>query len=171
MDWYGGRQRYTNNNSGSSPAARSVCCPQTVGLTGPSGPSGEQGPAGPPGAPANSVLSRIASEALGGHRMVRSTGLGTVGYASNDNPLHGDDTQGMTIGSALLGANVNIQTEGSIIFAGWAWAVGEPIFLDTNGLPTQTVPSDLLGAQFIQVIGHAEAANTLYLNIEPPIYF
>jgi hypothetical protein len=90
-----------------------------------------------------------------------------VGYASSDNPDHGDDTQGMTLGAATSGATVNVQRVGSVTHSGWAWTPGEPVFLGTSGLPTQTPPSD----GFVQVIGHAEAADTLFLSIEPPIYF
>jgi hypothetical protein len=126
--------------------------------------TGVQGAAGAPGGTSE---PRIASEALGGHRVVRSTGADTVGYASSDNPLHGDDTQGMTLGAASSGATVTVQRTGSVTFNGWAWTQGEPVFLGTGGLPTQNVPT----AGFVQVIGHAESADTLFLQIEPPIYF
>lgn len=122
---------------------------------------------GPQGAPGGTAVERIAGEALGGHRIVRSTGATTVGYASSGNPLHGDDTLGMTLGAAGLGAAVTAQRVGPITFAGWAWAPGAPVFLGLDGLPTQVVPT----AGCIQVIGHAEDATTLYLQIEPPIYF
>lgn len=125
------------------------------------------GPQGTPGAAGGTYETRTASETLGGHRIVRSTGADTVGYASSDNPDHGDDTQGMTMGAATSGATVNVQRVGSVTHSGWAWTPGEPVFLGTNGLPTQTPPSD----GFVQVIGHAEAADTLFLSIEPPIYF
>jgi hypothetical protein len=90
-----------------------------------------------------------------------------VGYASSDNPLHGDDTQGMTLGAAGMGETVNIQRVGSVTFNGWSWTQGEPIFLGLNGMPTQALPNN----GFAQVVGHAEATDTIYLQLEPPIYF
>jgi hypothetical protein len=134
---------------------------------GQQGVQGVPGPQGTPGAAGGTYETRTASETLGGHRIVRSTGADTVGYASSDNPDHGDDTQGMTLGAATSGATVNVQRVGSVTHSGWAWTPGEPVFLGTSGLPTQTPPSD----GFVQVIGHAEAADTLFLSIEPPIYF
>lgn len=137
---------------------------QRIVTTGQQGPRGVQGVPGPAGGVSE---LRTASEGLGGHRIVRSTGAGTVGYASSDNADHGDDTLGMTIGAATSGATVNVQRVGPVTHSGWAWTPGEPVFLGTNGLPTQTPPSD----GFVQVIGHAEAADTLFLSVEPPIYF
>jgi hypothetical protein len=125
------------------------------------------GPQGTPGAPGGTSAPRIADGVLGGHRIVRSTGANSVGYASSDNPLHGDDTQGMTLGAAVDGGTVNVQRVGPVTFNGWSWSQGEPVFLGVDGLPTQTAPT----SGFIQVIGHAEAPDTLYLQIEPPIYF
>lgn len=127
---------------------------------------GLQGEPGPPGA-SDVTETRTASEALGGHRIVRSTGAGLAGYASNADDTHGDDTLGMTIGAAAQGALVQVQTNGSIMMSGWTWTPGLPVFLGINGLPTQTPPE----AGFIQVVGHAESATSIFLKIEPPIYY
>ncbi len=112
-------------------------------------------------------ILRTAGAVLGGHRIVRSTGALTVDYASSDDILHGDDTLGMTTGAADMGANVTVQRIGPLSFDGWAWTAGEPVFLGLNGLPTQTPPE----SGFIQVIGHAENATTLYLQLQAPIYY
>lgn len=124
------------------------------------------GPQGAAGAPGGTSETRIASEALGGHRVVRSTGAGTVGYASSDNATHGDDTVGMTLGAAGIGAEVTVQRFGAVTFNGWAWTPGQPVFLGTNGLPTQVPPT----TGFVQMLGHAESATTLYLDIQPAVY-
>lgn len=126
---------------------------------------------GSPGAPGGTSQARVAASALGGHRLVRSTSAAAVDYATATNASHGDDTLGMTLGAADEGQLVNVQRSGPVSFNGWTWTPGEPVFLGANGLPTQT-PLDLVdGATFIQVVGHAEDATTLYLAIEPPIYF
>ena len=132
---------------------------------------GPQGAAGPAGVEGGTFTVRDADGALGGHRIVRSTGLNSVGYASNDDSSHGDDTQGITLGAAIDGAAISVQRVGSVTFNGWAWTPGEPIYLGTNGQPTQTEPTAEAGAAFVQVLGHAEASDTLFLRIDPPIYF
>ena len=137
---------------------------QRIVTTGQQGIQGAQGDIGPSGGVAE---SRIASEDLGGHRVVRSTGAGTAGYASSDNVLHGDDTLGMTLGAVSAGGTVSVLRVGPVTHAGWAWTAGEPVFLGLNGLPTQTAPE----TGFAQVIGHAESATTLFLSIEPTVYF
>lgn len=148
-----------------APAVVVSSASQRVLATG--GQQGVQGVQGLPG-PAGGVSElRVASEDLGGHRIVRSTGAGTAGYASSDNALHGDDTLGMTLGAVVSGGTVSVLRVGPVTHAGWAWAAGEPVFLGTNGVPTQTTP--VVG--FSQIIGHAEDATTLFLSIEQPVYF
>lgn len=115
--------------------------------------------------------TRTASETLGGHRLVRSTGAGAAGYVSSDNPLHGDDTIGLTLGAADAGAAVTVQREGPVTFSGWNWIPGEPVFAARGGLLTQTPPSAEAGDVFGQVAGHAESATTLFLQLAPPVYF
>lgn len=115
--------------------------------------------------------TRTASETLGGHRMVRSTYAGAAGYVSCDNPLHGDDTIGMTLGAADAGAPVLVQTAGPVTFAGWSWTPGESVFAGRSGLLTQIPPSPEAGDAFGQVVGHAESATTFFLQIAPPVYF
>lgn len=124
------------------------------------------GPQGPKGEPGNTSLTYTASEVLGGHRIVRSTGDGSCGYADHANLEHGDDTIGMTLGAAALGAPVEVQCANRLSHSGWAWTPGLPVFLGTNGLPTQVEPT----TGFSQVIGHAEDATTLFLSIQPSIY-
>lgn len=133
---------------------------RTVAVAAP----GPQGPAGPAG---GAVIERTANAALGGHRVVRSIGVALVDYASSDNPVHGDDTLGLTITAAQAGASVDVLRNGAVTFNGWAWSAGEPVFLAVNGGLTQVPPSE----GFVQVIGHAESPTTLFLDIQPPMYF
>jgi hypothetical protein len=131
-----------------------------VGTPGPRGPQGLPGEAGA------EFLLRFAVGAIGGHRVVRSLNSTQVGYADNTNPLHGDDTLGMTRGAAVDGASVEVQRTGTITFGGWGFTPGETVFLAANGLLTQVAPQ----AGFIQQIGYAEDVTTLFLSIEPPIF-
>lgn len=138
---------------------------QRIVTTGQQGPRGVQGVPGPAGGVSE---LRTASEGLGGHRIVRSTGAGTVGYASNANPLHGDDTIGMSANAAVAGQDVAVITAGALTFNGWAWTPGKPVYLAADGLLTQTADMDT--AAFVQVIGHASDAQTVFVAIEPPVY-
>lgn len=131
---------------------------------------GVRGPPGPPG-PVAGALVKIASEALGGHRVVRSTSGVGVGYASADNPLHGDDVLGITQGAALLGGEVTITALDEITEPSWSWVPGEPLFLGLNGLPTQVVPEPGGDAEFSLVLGYAVSPTTIRVRIESPIYF
>lgn len=124
------------------------------------------GPQGTAGTPGGTAEARIASEVLGGHRIVRSTSATGAGYADPFNPQHGDDTLGLTLGAAALDAEVQVQRIGPVTHDGWAWTPGEPVFLGAAGVPTQVPP----GGAFEQVIGYAESATTLNLRIEPPVY-
>jgi hypothetical protein len=109
----------------------------------------------------------LASEVLGGHRIVRSTGNGEVGYADCSNAVHGDDTVGLTLGAVGIGENVTVQHSGYVTNVGWSWTMGLPIFLSTTGLLTQTQPA----SGFVQVVGHAADTDTMFISIETPIYY
>lgn len=128
-----------------------------------------QGPQGPPGASGGLTDIRTADGILGGHRVVRSVDALRVGYADATNAAHGDDTIGMTTGAALDGATVEVQRTGTLTFNGWSWTAGEPVYLTGNGLLTQTPPDD--SHAFLQVVGHAESPTSVFINIEPPIYY
>jgi hypothetical protein len=136
--------------------------PRVIELGTP-GPAGAQGEPGPPG---TAVLQRVAAQALGGHRLVRALADGSVDYVDSANPLHGDDTLGLTIGAVSAGALATVQTSGPIVEPSWAWTPGEPVFADVNGLLSQT-PS---GTAFTQVIGFAATATNLVIAIQPTIY-
>ena len=109
----------------------------------------------------------VASEILGGHRIVRSTGAGEVGYASSDGVGHGDDTVGLTTAAVGFGESVQVTHFGYVQFGGWSWTQGQPIFLGTNGLMTQTPPE----SGFVQVVGHAADTDTVFVSIESPVYY
>lgn len=130
---------------------------------------GSPGPQGVPGAPGSGTLAQIAAVDIGGHRVVRSAGAGTVSYASNSEPLHGDDTIGMSANAAMAGQEVTVVMSGALAFNGWAWTPGKPVYLAADGLLTQTPDMDT--AAFAQTIGHASDPQTVFVAVEPPIYF
>lgn len=134
------------------------------------GVQGPEGPAGPPGPAGGDVFTRLADAAIGGHRVVRSTGQGRAGYADAGLEAHGDDVLGITLHAAGEGEPVQIQGSGEIAEPSWAWQPQQPIFLTCAGLLTQE-PPDQDNAAFILVLGFATSATSMQVRIESPIYF
>lgn len=134
------------------------------------GAQGPEGPAGPPGPAGGDVFVRQADGALGGHRVVRSTGQGAAGYADAQVAEHGDDVLGITLGAAAAGDEVLIQGSGEIVEPSWALQPQEPIFLGAHGALTQ-VPPAVDSAAFLLVLGFATSATSMQVRIETPIYF
>lgn len=132
----------------------------SLGVQGATGPSSD-----------SSTALQTASTALGGHRVVRSTGANSVGYASSKLPGHGDDTVGLTLGAVNAGDQATVQAAGAVTFNGWAWTPGLPVFVGGDGVLTQIAPSPENGDLFIQPFGHARSADTIYIDIDPSIYF
>lgn len=130
---------------------------------------GPQGPAGVNGADGGTYATKIAATALGGHRIVRTVSGTDVGYASNDDVLHGDDVLGMTLGAASAGAVVQVANEQDITEPSWSWTPQEPLYLGLNGLVTQTPPES--PAAFALVVGFATSATSARIRIEQPVYF
>lgn len=134
----------------------SVAIPRTaaLNLTGAAGPQGQRG----------DVHDYIADGALSGHRLVRSTGSGKVGYVDAANPAHAGLALGITTGAANDATGVTVQLVNEMIEPSWNWTLG-PVFAGANGIPTQSTS----GLAFIQVIGVATDPTKLTINIQPPI--
>ncbi|MBI3257875.1 MAG: hypothetical protein HYZ54_00085, partial [Ignavibacteriae bacterium] len=107
------------------------------------------------------TASVIASENLGGHRIVTVEGY----YASKDTSVDKFKILGMTTGAVSIGEAAQVITHGSITESSWNWTVGNPIFLSTNGLLTQTPPT----SGFRMIIGIPQTSNTMFVDISEPI--
>ncbi|QEL64793.1 hypothetical protein OTERR_13170 [Oryzomicrobium terrae] len=132
--------------------------------------SAEQGPPGPPGLaglPGGSSLTYPAGTALGGHRMVLLDATGSAVYADATDPSHALKVLGMTVGAAVAGYPVDIQTGGEITEPTWSWDVSLPVFLGANGLLTQVVPA--APSAFSLVVGIPLSPTTLYVSLREPI--
>jgi hypothetical protein len=126
-----------------SPTANVV---EVSGLPGPRGPQGEKGDKGDSGN-ITSSLAIEAGEALGGHRVVRSSG-GLAYYASSAVTAHRGTVIGITTGAVSSGDSAGVAAAGEITEPSWNWTDGN-VYLSTNGLLTQTAPT----SGFLQVIG------------------
>lgn len=133
-----------------------------LGIPGPKGPQGPPGPAG------GTLIEKEAAQALGGHRIVRSTGADTCDYADNRYFEQGDDVLGLTLGAAAAGGTVFIVNGSEVEEPSWAWTPLEPLYLGTDGLMTQTPPGP--EAAFTLVLGFATSATSAMIRTETPIY-
>lgn len=126
---------------------------------------GPVGPPGPAGLSGGAALAAIAGEALGGHRAVVLDAAGQAFYADRLTPSHFGRLAGITTGAAVLGASVTLAMSGVVIEPSWSWTPNAPVFLGSTGLLTQTLP---IGG-FLQVVGMALNATTLFVNPREPL--
>lgn len=132
--------------------------PGTPGLPGAPGSTIVVEAAGGPGGA--TISTRIAGEALSGHRAV---------YVGDDNLLYyaqpnglAARTVGVTTGAAAAGAAATFQIDSEMVELSWNW-VGGSIWLAANGVLTQVVPT--VGALF--QVGTAMGPDRL--RVEPEL--
>jgi hypothetical protein len=126
---------------------------------------GIQGPAGASGQGTTELLTRVAGENLGGHRVVIVDSDNKVYYADRTNLAHMYKVVGITRGAANVGDSVEIQTYGLMTELSWNWIAGQPIFLGTNGLLTQVPPS----YGFCLIIAKALTSTDIFISVKNPI--
>lgn len=85
------------------------------------------------------LLSRVAGEDLGGHRVVTLSESNTIVYASNDNSGQVEAPLWLTLGAIGVGATDSVLAYGPITEPSWSWNPG-PVYLGTDGLLTQDSP-------------------------------
>lgn len=109
-------------------------------------------------------VTAIAGEAIG---------LGAPVYKQADDKFYECSSEdpatreiiGLAAAAASLGDSVTAIATGLFTLGGWSWTVGQPVYVGLNGNLTQTPPID----GYLAVIGHAVAAATILLHIEPSI--
>lgn len=99
---------------------------------------GAQGPPGPGSIP--QTLTKIAGEALGGHRAVYVASDGTLRYADSQ-VATARVVAGITTGAAAAGDPTILRYAGEMVEAGWSWVPEGTIYLGTTGQLTQTPPT------------------------------
>jgi len=135
-----------------------------VAEQGPPGPPGEDGAPGAGGGVSN-VMEYVADGALGGHRIVRATTAGKVGYVDPSDPDQAHAALGLTTGAVADGALASVQFAGPISEPSWAWAPNLPVFVGAAGVPTQTPPS----SGFHATVGVAVSATSMVIQLKSPI--
>ena len=127
------------------------------------------GAQGPGGTGESSPITYIASENLGGHRIVVITAPGAVGYASNLTASHADRIFGMTLSAESMGAQVRVARNGSeVVEPSWSWTTGQVVFLGVDGALIQSEP--VSPALFSLIVGFATSPTTLLLDVREPIF-
>jgi hypothetical protein len=128
--------------------------------------TGPQGPAGPPGPSGGAAgsMSRTAAVDVGGFKVVRELGDGTVTLASSDDPSHAKMIVGVTLGAAAQGATVGVVRQGEIVDGSMGLTPG-PLFLGINGAIVSAAPSS--GA--LVQIGVAATSGRAVIDVQSPI--
>lgn len=117
------------------------------------------------GGGAQNTISYFADGALGGHRVVRATTPGNVGYVDPSDPAQAHAALGLTVGAASGGTAVEVQYAGAMTEPSWSWTANLPIFVGAAGVPTQTPPS----VGFHAPIGVAVSATSMVIQIKTPV--
>jgi hypothetical protein len=129
------------------------------------GPQGARGPAGADGLSGGANLTGTAGGNISGHKVVRYDNAGLVQLADASILTHANKAVGITTGATTTGAEVTIQNGDLMVHNGWSWTIDTPVFLGTNGSLTQSTS----GLAFTQVIGIANSATSITINIQPAI--
>lgn len=114
--------------------------------------------------PANIDTVLEAAESISALRAITTDGSGKAVYATNAT-APGSVVIGISTTSGSTGANINIQTAGTLTDASWNWSKGL-VWLGTNGTLTQTVPTS--GA-YIVPIAKAITATTIIIDVDTSI--
>lgn len=125
----------------------------------------ERGPTGPAGQSAE-VYSILTPIPVGGHRLITTDGVGGIRYADCTDPADLFGLLGMTLHAASADSLVSVQHVGIVEESTWSWNPSLPVYIGTNGVPTQSIPN---GATFTQIIGFPHTPTQLFLLPRDPV--
>jgi hypothetical protein len=150
--------------------------PGVSGGQGPPGPPGSEGPPGlqgkdgPPGLRGESGATDSPIDyfcgvgALNIGQAVFITATNTVLPATAENITHAGRVVGIALNDAVTGEIVRVKRSGSVTKDSWDFIPGQRYYLGPGGEFTL----DPEGMAFIQKMGLAEAATSLFIQMEPP---
>jgi len=139
-----------------------------TGAEGPTGPEGPIGLQGPPGTSGAINQTYLATQATGGHRLVRTDGLGNIVYANCDDQPSIQNVLGMTQNAANIGDVLSVVRLGEVEESSWNWTPELPVYLGLDGVPTQTLPGE---ATFGLIVGFPLTPTKLFICVREPIVF
>jgi len=115
--------------------------------------------------PSGGAVEKIAAQALGGGRVVRTTGTDTVDYCDPFDFAQMFTLLGVTVQAVGALEPVTVIMSGEVEgFTGLT--PGLPIFCGPNGVITQTEDP---AWEWSRIIGHAETANKINVSLWDPI--
>lgn len=110
-------------------------------------------------------IEQIADGALGGHRVVKPTTSGKVGYADKATTAHAPVVLGITQGAAVDGDLIKVQYDGKMTESSWTWTVNVPIYCGASGVLTETVPT----SGFVIQVGTSLSPTSILVNVRQPV--
>lgn len=125
-----------------------------------------QGPAGAPGTTRSTQLTALLP--IGGHRAVVAIGNNSAEIADCNNVAHCSRVAGISVSAASAGGQFLAQSTGVMDEPSWSWIPDQDIWLDANGILSQTLPT---APAFIQRLGYALTATRIWVEISEPILF
>jgi hypothetical protein len=131
-------------------------------------PKGRPGKDGANGSGGDTTIAKKADGSISGHRIVRQTGVDTVGYVDVTDATQVTSALGMSENGASDGGDVTVRIEGEITEASWSWTPLLPIYLAANGMMTQTPPTSP-GSAFVLSVGYALSSDTMRVHLGIPI--
>lgn len=102
---------------------------------------------------------------ISGHRAVCVMSDGLVHYADADT-VSTAGILGITTAAAGTGELIPIRTAGELQHNGWIWSIGDPVFVGSNGMLTQS-PA---GSEYVAMVGIAISEDTINIEVQQPIF-
>ncbi|WP_157234706.1 hypothetical protein [Methylosinus sp. LW4] len=123
-----------------------------------------RGPAGPQGEPGTgSAIVLTAAAMIPGHRAIMLDANGHAALADTSSPTF--VFAGISTTGANAGGQVNVAQSGLIEEATWSFEPLSPVFISTDGLLTQTPPTNGIS----QIIAVAQSPTSLLILPQTPI--
>lgn len=126
--------------------------------------AGRQGPPGTPGELGAAYVEFPAALPLGGHRAVRLLN-GQAVYADHTVVEDANIVLGITRGAVTGGDMAQIQFNGLMTEASWAWTPDLPVFCGAAGVLTQVPPV----SGFSLIVGIATTPTQIFIGAKMPI--
>lgn len=104
------------------------------------------------------AIQLICAEDIGGHRAVYSDAEDKVHIY---NAMDFFPIVGVTVTSGVVDTPVTIKTSGLLNFQGWEFEVNAPVYVQSNGTLSTTVPDDVT---YLVTVGVANSATSLTLS-------
>lgn len=113
----------------------------------------------------DTIIKVNAGTNLGGQRIVVQIN-GLLDYAYYNNLDHMNKVVGITTASYIAGQLASVQFRGYMEDPSWHWSTDAPIFVGSQGIMTQAVPT----VGFVQQVATVITPVKILINIQEPIW-